>query len=112
MKSMGDNRNKGSYNKNKQDVNQPGNDTNRPEEAGEKILNRKIRTRWWVRILCVLASVVVFTTVYVLILPAVAVTEHDAENSGGKRRVSEVPAVLEGSPSSLARNSSRSGPSM
>ena len=83
MKSMGDNRNKGSYNKNKQDVNQPGNDTNRPEEAGEKILNRKIRTRWWVRILCVLASVVVFTTVYVLILPAVAVTEHDAENSGG-----------------------------
>ena len=83
MKTIGDNRNKGSYNKNKQDVNQTGNDTNRPEETGEKILNRKIRTRWWVRILCILASVVVFTTVYVLILPAVAVTEHDAENSGG-----------------------------
>ena len=95
MKTTGNNRSKGSNIEDKD--NNLSRDSYKAEQTGEKIISRKIWKIWWVRILSVLASIVVFCTVYALILPAVAVTEEDAENGSGYylENGEETPAVTE-----------------
>ena len=95
MKTTGNNRSKGSNIEDKD--NNLSRDSYKAEQTGEKIISRKIWKIWWVRILSVLASIVIFCTVYALILPAVAVTEEDVENGSGYylENGEETPAVTE-----------------
>ena len=97
MKTTGNNRKKGSNIEDKARDNNLSRDPYKAEQTGEKIISRKIWKIWWVRVLSLLASIVVFCTVYALILPAVAVTEEDAENGSGfyLENGEETPAVTE-----------------
>ena len=56
----------------------------REENEREKtVLRRHMFQYWWVRALAVLASLVVFCTVYALILPAAAITGTEAKEEAG-----------------------------
>ena len=52
-------------------------------EREKTVFRRHMFQYWWVRALAVLASIVVFCTVYALILPATAVSVEDATSEEG-----------------------------
>ena len=61
---------------------------NNPKRNSENKIDKKVFSRhwfqyWWVRTITVLASVVLFWTVYVLILPATAVDKDEATEEKG-----------------------------